>query len=816
MVPLLAQLKSGAILTLTDLAQAFGISEAQAAALQRVAEEFKVVLVMRSRLAESLQWIEKFGAVLKPEALKIKVVNSIDKLLGYADGDIGRLIFKKPLALAEAERTGRPVSAVMDELLAQQGIVRGDARYYQAFQRLALRTEEWLKYEEEYKRLAGRGYIDVGFNYQDNAIPTALKRNARKYRGFKMAPVSGASSEEYVLQMTNGKGEFVSITGDIDGFSFTHADGSPLTAEEHLKVLEALKDDFNIQLQHGQSDTYLEGGIDFLAKQSKGEAMVQFAPGQEPRAVRFNAEHSDWANPRDYHLKFDGGIVHAGAHPTPPAAPSLPDVGSIIEAPPPKAGPPPTAAMLVGRDGNGPMAFGRCNLHYSTEPGARALRVEPDSTVSELVNGEWQVTDLGETCWDDGPPFDIAVLPVTSLTDGSAPGATELAIDTDPGYTPPMGAVSGFQVGQTITIDPGTPSEESAVLVGFGSLLVDRPLRLAHAADAPVVGAVFTAPATAPPATSAGAVAGVGAGSAAITPKVITRVAGEDRIATAIAVSRRSFPASQSASAVVLAHADSFADALAGTPLAARKDAPLLLTTSDSLDPRTLSEMQRVLAAGKTVFVLGGTAALSPPVEAALTAAHYEVVRLGGEDRFATAVTIAHDGLGDPATLLVADGRGFPDALSAGTAAAKAGGAVLLSNGASPAPATSDYLSRRGGLALISVGGPAAAAYPSGERIVGADRYDTSQMVASRFFTSPTTFGLASGTDFPDALSGGAGVARSGAPILLTAPAGLPTVIRRYLGTNATSILGGVLFGGDAAVSESPRVDAQDAIRGLR
>ncbi len=127
---------------------------------------------MRSRLAESLQWIEKFGRpVLKPEALKIKVVNSIDKLLGYADGDIGRLIFKKPLALAEAERTGRPLSAVMDELLAQQGIVRGDARYYQAFQRLALRTEEWLKYEDEYKRLAGRGYIDVGFNYQDNAIP---------------------------------------------------------------------------------------------------------------------------------------------------------------------------------------------------------------------------------------------------------------------------------------------------------------------------------------------------------------------------------------------------------------------------------------------------------------------------------------------------------------------------------------------------------------------------------------------------------------------------------------------------------------------
>ena len=313
------------------------------------------------------------------------------------------------------------------------------------------------------------------------------------------------------------------------------------------------------------------------------------------------------------------------------------------------------------------MAFGRCNLHYSTEPGARALRVEPDSTVSELVNGEWQVTDLGETCWDDGPPFDIAVLPVTSLTDGSAPGATELAIDTDPGYTPPMGAVSGFQVGQTITIDPGTPSEESAVLVGFGSLLVDRPLRLAHAADAPVVGAVFTAPATAPPATSAGTVAGVGAGSAAIAPKLVTRVRG-----------RRSHRDRGSGVASQLPSVTERERRRARTRRRLRRRARRdtagraegrAAAAHARLTPSTPARFRRSSASsppGKTVFVLGGTAALSPPVEAALTAAHYVVVRLGGEDRFATAVTIAHDGLGDPATLLVADGRGFPDAAQRG------------------------------------------------------------------------------------------------------------------------------------------------------
>ena len=50
--------------------------------------------------------------------------------------------------------------------------------------------------------------------------------------------------------------------------------------------------------------------------------------------------------------------------------------------------------------------------------------------------------------------------------------------------------------------------------------------------------------------------------------------------------------------------------------------------------PARFPRSNRVLTSGKTVFVLGGSAALSPHIEAALTAAHYVVVRLGGEDRF--------------------------------------------------------------------------------------------------------------------------------------------------------------------------------------
>ena len=85
---------------------------------------------------------------------------------------------------------------------------------------------------------------------------------------------------------------------------------------------------------------------------------------------------------------------------------------------------------------------------------------------------------------------------------------------------------------------------------------------------------------------------------------------GPDRIDTAILISKNSFPTAGSAQAVVLARADLFPDALAGAPLAVAKGGPLELTSLSGpsfIDPRTVTEIQRVLTPGKTIFVLGGT-----------------------------------------------------------------------------------------------------------------------------------------------------------------------------------------------------------------
>jgi autotransporter-associated beta strand protein len=281
------------------------------------------------------------------------------------------------------------------------------------------------------------------------------------------------------------------------------------------------------------------------------------------------------------------------------------------------------------------------------------------------------------------------------------------------------------------------------------------------------------------------------------------RLAGADRIATAVAISQNSFPDAQSANAVVLARASDFPDALAGAPLARAKGGPLLLTDTASLDSRTRGEIQRVLARGKTVYILGGVQAISPAVEDELKGAvlGYNVVRYGGANRYDTAVLIASQGLSNPATLLLASGLNFPDALAGGAAAGKVGAAILLTAGSAMPAETQSYIASRPGATRFALGGPAAAADPAATPLVGTDRFDTAKKVAEQFFSGPVNVGVASGLNFPDGLAGGPHIAAKNGPLLLTDSASLPSPTATYLTNNKSTLSTAYIYGGTAAVS---------------
>jgi hypothetical protein len=289
----------------------------------------------------------------------------------------------------------------------------------------------------------------------------------------------------------------------------------------------------------------------------------------------------------------------------------------------------------------------------------------------------------------------------------------------------------------------------------------------------------------------------------------VSRIAGQDAIGTAIAVSQAEFPTTGTAGAVVLARSDYFSDALCGDPLAAAVNGPLLITPgpaiSSTIDAGVLAEIQRVLPAGRTVYILGGDLALSPTVDAQLAFLGYSVKRLSGNDQFATCVAVAQQ-LGNPAVVFEATGLNFADALSAVPAAVEDGGAILLTNGNVQASETAAYLAAHPADTRYAIGGPEAAlgADPTATAVYGQDEFGTSAAVAVRFFANATVFGAATGLNYPDALSGGVYMATGGrmGPMLLVEPtAPLPPSIAAYLAT-LTSGTQGYVFGGPLAVGD--------------
>ena len=404
----------------------------------------------------------------------------------------------------------------------------------------------------------------------------------------------------------------------------------------------------------------------------------------------------------------------------------------------------------------------------------------------------------------------------------TSPVAGPITIDKTPPNTPLKG-YTVLGVGATITAPTATAA--NPLNLSFQIFVGDLPAG-SYASDLTVfrngvaIGACTGAGATPDPcvasSNSSGGVVTINVRSSHastwdVEAATVGRIAGSTRFATAVAASQDSFPTGH-AGAVVLARADDYPDALVGAPLAAVKNAPLLLTQGATLPAVTAAEIARVLPAGGTVYLLGGTVAIPASVASQLTTMGYHPVRYAGTDRYSTAVAVA-DALGDPSTVLLATGSNFPDALSAGPAAAHLHGAVLLTSGATLPAATSAYLSSKSHT-VYTIGGPAAAADPQATAISGADRFATAAAVATKFFPAPTTIGIATGATFPDALAGGAQLALVGAPLLLSTTTAMPGVTTTYLGAVHSGMKDAHVFGGSAALADGVVSQLRSAVGG--
>jgi Tol biopolymer transport system component len=297
----------------------------------------------------------------------------------------------------------------------------------------------------------------------------------------------------------------------------------------------------------------------------------------------------------------------------------------------------------------------------------------------------------------------------------------------------------------------------------------------------------------------------------------VVRIWGSTAIGTAIAASQYSYDnyatatGNRQAQAVVLARSDQYYDALAGSMLSVGKDAPLLLTPPTALDQNVAAEISRVLKPGGTVYVLGGTAALSPTIDQQLTTAGYVPHRLAGSNAYGTAIAIANAITTSPTQVMVATESGYQDALSSVSYANLPGTVLVLSNGSTMPAATASYLGQLAqNVTIEGVGGPAAtavnqwgSAHPGAmyTSIVGSDADQTSAKVAYQasgylglLGVPARRVGIATDRGWYDGLAGGAAIVHMGGYLLLTNPTTLNTAVKDFNAANGVGeadILGG-------------------------
>jgi putative cell wall-binding protein len=289
----------------------------------------------------------------------------------------------------------------------------------------------------------------------------------------------------------------------------------------------------------------------------------------------------------------------------------------------------------------------------------------------------------------------------------------------------------------------------------------------------------------------------------------VERLAGPTRYGTAVAVSVATNP--NGASVVYLATGTNFPDALSAGPAAASANAPILLVDHSSIPTVTANEIKRLNPS--SVVLLGGTDTITSGVvnQVKSLVPGASVSRLAGETRYETSIAISKArfsaGVG---TVYIASGADFPDALISAAAAYASGGPLLLVRPDGIHAPLAAELARLAPNKIVIVGSSGVVSSQieaqlggyanTVKRIAASNRYATAVALSKYAFAGGSSVVyIAVGTNFPDALAGGAAAHHALGPVLLVQTNSVPQVVRdEIVRLNPDRI---VILGGDAAVS---------------
>lgn len=291
------------------------------------------------------------------------------------------------------------------------------------------------------------------------------------------------------------------------------------------------------------------------------------------------------------------------------------------------------------------------------------------------------------------------------------------------------------------------------------------------------------------------------------------RIFGLTRIDTSKAIAEEF--QSEKVDNVIITSGLNFPDALSGSVLAKKLDAPVLLVgTTLTESANTINYVKDHLSKDGTIYILGGQGAVNESFIASFkTLGFNNIERLWGTGRYDTNKAINNKlDVEEGTPVIIASGEGFADALSISSIASIKGYPIILTSKNNLAQQAKDILKKINPRQVYIIGGNGSISDSvktqiksitnlTDENIVriwGTDRYKTSLNIAKYFNLEGETVTFASGKDFPDALSGSILSAKFNAPLVLIGAEA--TEQKKYV--DETQYIKQIFFGGEGSISK--------------
>lgn len=196
------------------------------------------------------------------------------------------------------------------------------------------------------------------------------------------------------------------------------------------------------------------------------------------------------------------------------------------------------------------------------------------------------------------------------------------------------------------------------------------------------------------------------------------------------------------------------------------------------------------------------------------------IVRLSGENRYETNISIVKKGWSEAVNVVLANGENYPDALCAAPLAKAKNAPILLTKTDQLNDLAISELSRLKTKNVYIIGGTGVISNEVEDqlknlginciRLAGINRYETSVKIAEQIGTDNGIV-VASGENFPDALSIAPIAAEKGMPILLSSRNALPKEVTSYL--QDKNIPNSYVIGGTAVLSSDIKTSLKNAKR---